>query len=83
MIELQSIVELLAIMVGIKLILENYKPPIQKSVQALVMLFVGGAGGFLLNPTKEGLVTGLVGGTVAFWGRDIFAKVDEIKRGDK
>lgn len=78
-IEIQSVIELLLIMVGIKMILENYQPPLQKSVQAIIMLLVGGVGGFLINPTKEGLIIGLVGGTVAFWGRDVFAKVDEIK----
>lgn len=81
MVDVQYVVELLAIMVGIKMILENYQPPVQKSVQAMIMLFIGGVGGYFLNPSKEGLIIGLVGGTVSFWGRDIFAKVDEIKGG--
>ncbi len=83
MIELKSIIELLAIMIGIKLILENWQPPLQKSYQALLMLAVGGFGGWFINPTKEGLITGLIGGTVAYWGRSIFAEIEEIKESSK
>lgn len=83
MIEIQSIIELLTIMVGIKLILEKWEPPFQKSVQALIMLVVGGAGGWFINPTKDGLILGLIGGTVAYWGRNIFAEIQEIKEGSE
>lgn len=79
MIEVSSVVQLFLIMVGIKMILENWQPPVQKSLQALILLLVGGVGGYILNPTKEGVILGLVGGTVAFWGRDVFARMDEIK----
>lgn len=79
MIEVSSIIQLLLIMLGIKLILENWQPPLQKSLQALVLLLIGGVGGFILNPSIEGAILGLVGGTVAFWGRDVFAKLDELE----
>ena len=76
--ELQEIIELLAIMIGVKLILENWRPPIQLSYQALVILIIGGVAGWFMNPTKEGFILGLVGGTIAFWGRKIFAEIKDI-----
>lgn len=79
MIEIRSIIELLVVMIGIKMILENWKPPIPTSYQALLMLFVGGLGGYFFNMSKEGFVTGLIGGTIAFWGRKIFAEIEDLK----
>lgn len=81
MIEIKLIVELLAIMIGIKLILEKWEPPLKISYQAIIILLLGGVGGWFINPTKEGLITGLIGGTVAFWGRGIFAEIKEIQEG--
>ncbi|MEG2365067.1 MAG: hypothetical protein RSC26_16325 [Terrisporobacter sp.] len=83
MIEIRSIIELLVIMVGIKMILENWKPPVPTSYQALLMLVLGGAGGYFFNMSKEGFVTGLIGGTIAFWGRKIFAEIKELEEGSK
>lgn len=83
MIELQSIIELLSIMIGIKLILENWQPPLQKSYQALLMLVIGGLGGYFINTSKEGIITGLIGGTVAYWGRGIFAEIEDLKEANE
>ena len=83
MIELRSIIELLVIMVGIKFILEKWEPPIRVSYQALIMLILGGASGWFINASKEGFITGLIGGTVAFWGRGIFAEIKEIQEGNE
>lgn len=81
MIEVSNIINLLVIMVGIKMILEKWEPPFQKSIQALIMLVVGGCAGWFIHPTKEGLITGLIGGTVAYWGRGIFAQIKDIQEG--
>ncbi|MBU5289980.1 hypothetical protein AALJ34_17105 [Paraclostridium bifermentans] len=81
MIEIQSIIKLLTIMIGIKLILEKWEPPFQKSIQALIMLVIGGAGGWFIDSTKDGFLLGLIGGTVAYWGRNIFAEIKDIKDG--
>lgn len=83
MIEIKSIIELLIVMIGIKMILENWKPPVPVSYQALLMLVLGGIGGWFFNQTKEGLVTGLIGGTIAFWGRKIFAEIEDLKEANE
>lgn len=83
MIEIKLIIELLVIMIGIKMILEKWEPPIPISFQALLMLIIGGSGGWFINPSKEGFVTGLIGGTIAYWGRGIFAEIKEIQDGNE
>lgn len=79
LIEIKSIVEILIILVGVKLILENWQPPLPISHQAIIMTILSGVTGCFINPSKEGLVTGILTGTIAFWGRSVFAEIDEIR----
>lgn len=59
--------------------MENWQPPLPISLQAIIMTILSGVVGVFMNPTKEGFVTGLLTGTIAFWGRGIFAEIEEIK----
>ncbi len=81
MIEVSSIVKLLVIMTGLKMVVEKWEPPFQKSVQALILLALGAFTGCFLTPSKEGFITGLIAGTISFWGSGIFAEIKELKEG--
>ena len=82
-IEIKSILEILIILIGVKLILENWQPPLPISYQAIIMAFFSAVVGLFINFSKEGFITGLIAGTVAFWGRKLFAEIEEIKDSGK
>lgn len=83
MIEIKDMLNMLIIMTGIKFTLENWQPPIQKSLQAIICLIIGVGLGFFFDPTKNGIITGLVGGVVSFWGSALFATVKDITDASK
>ena len=68
MIELKSVINLILIVLTIKLIVTQWYPPIPKSKQAIISILLGTLMGYFLNPTKEGLVTGIIGSSFAFYG---------------
>lgn len=51
----------------IKLILANYKPPIQESIQAIICITIGIVIGVFMNPTKDGFITSIIGSGFAFY----------------
>ena len=71
MIELKSVINLILIVLSIKLIVMQWYPPIQKSKQAIISILLGTLMGCFLNPTKEGLVTGIIGSSFAFYGGEL------------
>ena len=77
--DFKQILETIVIMLGVVLILKNWKPPISKHKQAIYCLIIGMALGIFLNFSKQGFVTGIVASSVAFWGRDFFIMLDEIR----
>lgn len=83
MIEIKDMLNMLIIMTGIKFTLENWQPPIQKSLQAIVCLILGVCLGVFVNPTKDGIVTGLMCGVISFWGSALFATVKDITDASK
>lgn len=83
MIEIKELINILIILLGLKLVLEKWQPPVQVSLQSLIVLVAGACLGWFLMPTKEGLVNGLIAGTLAMWGKQIFAGIRDLEDGNK
>lgn len=71
MIEIRELVNLIIVTLIIKLIVMQWTPPIQKSLQAILCLVIGSGFGIFLNPTKEGVVTSIIGAGFAFYGGEL------------
>lgn len=76
MIEVKALVDLIVIMIGISLICSNWEPPIQKSLQALIVLVLGCLLGIIMG---KGLAVGLLAGTIAFWRGELISIVKDMK----
>ena len=70
-IELNLLIEVVFVALLVKLVVGQWYPPVQKSVQALLVCGVGSVTGWFLNPTKEGFVLGLVASAFAFYGKEL------------
>jgi hypothetical protein len=70
-IELNLLFEVTFIALLVKLIVGQWTPPIQKSMQALLVCGIGSATGLFLNPTREGFILGLVASAIAFYGKEL------------
>ena len=80
MIEIKSLIELIIVALILKLICKQWTPPIQRSLQAILVIAMGTMFGCFINPTKEGLVTAIMGSGFAFYGVeliDVFKSVAE------
>lgn len=86
--ELKELIHTLLVFTGVTLILKNWRPPIPKSKQALISLFLGGLFGWFLDPSsRDSFITGLIGSQIAFWGRGYFKLIkitqEEIRETSK
>lgn len=70
-IELNLLLEIVFVALLVKLIVGQWYPPVQKSVQAILVCTIGSSTGWFLNPTREGFVLGLVASAFAFYGREL------------
>ncbi len=70
-IELNLLLEVLFISLLTKLVVGQWYPPVQKSLQAILVCGVGSGAGWFLNPTREGFVVGLIASAFAFYGREL------------
>ena len=70
-VELNLLLEVLFISLLVKLVIGQWNPPVQKSLQAILVCLVGSGTGLFLNPTKEGFIVGLVASAFAFYGREL------------
>ena len=66
-----------------KLILGDYEPPIQKSLQALVCVIVGATLSTLLNPSVQGFMSGVICAGISFYGADYVNEVRKITDRDE
>ena len=80
MIEIKALIDLVLIMIGISLICSNWEPPIQKSLQAVIVLVLGCLLGVVLG---KGIAVGLLAGTIAFWRGDLISIVKDMKEESK
>lgn len=71
MIEIKGLVELTIVTLVIKLIVSQWYPPIQRSIQGIIAITIGTGVGVFMNPTKEGFITGIIGSGLAFYGGEL------------
>lgn len=71
MIEIKGLMELVIITLVIKLIVMQWYPPIQKSIQAILCIGIGSTLAYFINPSLEGIVTGIIGSGFAFYGEEL------------
>ena len=70
-IELNLLFEVVFVALLVKLVVGLWYPPVQKSLQAILVCSVGSATGWFLNPTREGFILGLVASAFAFYGKEL------------
>ena len=78
LIDIKEMINLIVILMGMKLTLENWQPPIDKHLQAVICVMAGGGFGIFLLGGKDGLINGLVAATLSFWGIKILEEVKEM-----
>ena len=79
MISVKNLFELIIIVLTIKLMVSRYQPPIQESFQAMICIALGTVIAISINPTRDGIITGLVGSGFAFYGGELFAEFKSVK----
>lgn len=70
-IELNLLFEVVFVALFVKLVVGQWYPPVQKSVQALMVCFFGSLTGWFLNPTREGFILGVIASAFAFYGKEL------------
>ena len=64
--ELNLLFEVVFVALLVKLVIGQWYPPVQKSLQAILVCGIGSGTGWFLNPTREGFILGLVASAFAF-----------------
>lgn len=72
-------VEIIFVVVVFKLILGNYKPPIQESVQAFICTIIGVILAILVELNVYSLMTGIIASGVGFYGGTYINEIRMIK----
>ena len=70
-IEVNLLLEVVFVALLVKLVVGQWYPPVQKSVQAIFVCVIGSGTGWFLNPTREGFILGLCASAFAFYGREL------------
>lgn len=70
--------ELLLVGLTVKLVVSQWYPPFQKSIQSLLCITIGSAFGYFLNPTKEGFVLGVIASSFAFYGGELIGAFKKL-----
>lgn len=66
-----------------KLILGDYEPPIQKSLQAFVCVVIGSTLSTLLDPSVNGFMSGVICAGLSFYGADYINEIRKIADKDE
>lgn len=78
-IDMINLIELILVVLTLKLIVSRWQPPIQESKQAIFCIVVGTSIGWFINPTKEGIIYGIISSGIAFYGGDLISSFKSIK----
>lgn len=69
--ELNLLFEVVFVALLVKLVVGQWYPPVQKSLQAILVCSIGSGTGWFLNPSREGFILGLVASAFAFYGKEL------------
>lgn len=83
MIEIKGLIELILVTLIIKLIVSQWYPPVQKSLQAILSIVIGTLIGVFINPTKEGIITAIIGSGFAFYGGELITAFKDVSEDAK
>lgn len=78
-IDMINLIELILVVLTLKLIVSRWQPPIQESKQAIFCIAIGTTIGWFINPTKEGIVYGIISSGIAFYGGDLLGSFKSIR----
>lgn len=78
MIEIKGLIELILVTLIIKLIVSQWTPPLQKSLQAIIAIVLGTLIGIFVNPTKDGAITGVIASGFAFYGGELIRVFKDV-----
>ena len=78
-IEIKSLLEIVIVVLTLKLIVSRWQPPLQESLQAIISIGLGTMIGLAINPTTEGLISGIISSGIAFYGGDLISEFTTIK----
>lgn len=78
-IEIRSLLEIVIVVLTLKLIVSRWQPPLQESLQAIISIFLGTLVALAMNPSVEGLVSGIISSGIAFYGGDLISEFTSIK----
>jgi hypothetical protein len=71
--------EIVIVVLTLKLITQRWKPPLQESLQAIISILLGTGIGFILNPTTDGMIIGMVTSSLSFYGKDLITSFTVLK----
>ena len=79
-IEVTSLIQMVVIMISISLILDTWQPPVPKGQQGLICFIAGGICGYVFAGFNfDGVMTGLIASSVAFWRGELFRIFNEVR----
>lgn len=78
-IELNLLFEVVFVSLLMKLIVGQWYPPVQKSLQAILVVVIGSGTGWFLNPTREGLILGMITSAFCFYGKELTEAFKNVK----
>ena len=70
--------QIILVIITFKLILSDYIPPIQKSIQALVCVLIGSLLSVLVEPNVHGFMIGVISAGISFYGADYINELRKI-----
>ena len=81
-IPVRSLFEVVVIVMIIKLVVSNYQPPIQESIQAIICIAIGTVIGLLIDPSVEGLTTAIISSGIGFYGEELWSALKSNNIGE-
>ena len=78
-VDMMNLFEIVGVVITLKLIVSRWQPPIQESVQSVLCIIMGSVVGCFINPTREGLILGIVASAITFYGRAFFRAFTDLR----
>lgn len=75
-------VEIVLVVIVFKLILGNYKPPIQQSLQALICVAISVTLAMVIQPNVHSFMAGIISAGIGFYGGTYLNEIKGLKNDD-